>query len=249
LTGTQVFSTSAGHVGARYRVDHDLSLLVPELWCRMSAEERDARKLIQRGLLSRVRDLRHRGRTVPASRLGYRINARFLHDFGGRMFSDPLAVFPLDMLEPERQSRADFIDGIENITEAQRKAALAYFEDGTAELACPPLLGLLHIMVDGAWNGLTLASPEFRRLFTREETLKSDWYRARLVRQQQKDCALLERQRDYLADFIAAVHNQDGVARLALRARLAATDARLEQARGSRYLAGLQGMLGVDPVA
>ena len=249
LTGTQVFSSSAGHVGARYRVDHDLSLLVPELWCRMTAEERDARRLIAQGLLSRVSDFRYRGRVVPASRLGYRINARFLHDFGGRIFSDPLAVFPPDMLETERQSLPDFVDGIENIALAQRNAALAYFEDGTAELACPPLLGLLHIMVDGTWNGMAVASPAFRKLFTREETLKSDWYKARLARQQEKDIALLGRHQTYLAGFIAADHNRDAVSRLGLRGRLAATEVRLKQARGVRYLAGLQGTLGVDPLA
>jgi hypothetical protein len=249
LTGIQVFSSSAGHVGARYRVDHDLSLLVPELWCRMSPEERDARRLIEKGLLTRVADFRYRGRVVPASRLGYRINARFLHDFGGRIFSDPLAVFPVDMLEPERQGLADFADGVENIAQAQRNAALAYFEDGTVELACPPLRGLLHIMVDGSWNGMTLASPELRRLFTREATLESDWYRARLVRQQEKDAALLTRHRDYLAGFIAEGHNQEAVRRLGLRARLSATEARLRQARSRRYLASLQGTLGVDPLA
>jgi hypothetical protein len=249
LTGIQVFSTPAGHVGGRYRVDHDISLLIPELWCRMSPEERDARTLIDKGLLTRVADLRYRGRVVPASRLGYRINARFLHDFGGRIFSDPLAVLPPDMLEPERQDLADFVDGVENIALAQRNAAAAYFEDGTVELACPPLQGLLHIMVDGSWNGMTLASPEFRKLFTREAMLKSEWYRARLVRQQDKDCALLVRHRDYLAGFIAADHNRDAVKRLGLRSRLAATEARLKQARAPRYLASLEGMLGVDPMA
>lgn len=249
LTGTQVFSTSAGHVGAHYRVDHDLSLLIPELWCRMSPEERDARRLIADGMLTRVPDLRYRGRVVPASRLGYRINARFLHGFGGRVFSDPLAVLPPDMLEPERQGLADFVDGVENIALAQRTAALAYFEDGTAELACPPLLGLLHIMAYGSWNGMTLASSELRKLFTREETLKSDWYRARLVRQQEKDCALLARHRAYLAGFIAIHHNRDAVARLGLHARLAATETRLKQARLPGYLASLQGTLGVDVLA
>ena len=146
-------------MGARYRVDHDLSLLIPELWCRLIPEERDARRLVDGGLLSRVGDFKHRGRVVPAGRLGYRINTRFLHAFLGRIFSDPLAVFPPDMLEPERQSLADFVDGVENIAEAQRSAALAYFEDGTAELMCPPLLGLLHIMAEGSWNGMTLQQP------------------------------------------------------------------------------------------
>ncbi|HLP43358.1 MAG TPA: hypothetical protein VK465_17775, partial [Fibrobacteria bacterium] len=108
LTGIQVYSTPAGHVGARYRVDHDLSLLMPELWCRLTPVERDAVRLIEEGRLSRVADFKYRGRTVPAGRLGYRINAHFVHGFMGRIFSDPLAVFPEDMLEPERQSLTDF---------------------------------------------------------------------------------------------------------------------------------------------
>ena len=40
LTGYAGFTTSAGHVGPRYRVDHDISMLVPELWCRIRVEER-----------------------------------------------------------------------------------------------------------------------------------------------------------------------------------------------------------------
>ena len=41
LTGYDVFITSAGYIGPRNRVDHDISLLVPEVWSRMSEEERD----------------------------------------------------------------------------------------------------------------------------------------------------------------------------------------------------------------
>lgn len=249
LTDLQVFSTSAGHVGAKYRVDHDLSLLFPELWCRLTAEERDARKLIADGMLSRVNDFRYRGRNVPAGRLGYRINTRFLHGFLGRIFSDPLAVFPIDMLEPEKQGLSDFVDGVENIAEAQKTAAQAYFEDGTAELACPPLLGLLHIMAEGSWKGMTLRSPAFRRLFTREEMQKSDWYRQRLARQQEKDQALYARHRDYLKDFMGKDHNKEAAHRLGLKGRLIHVEARLREANRAGYAESLQGMLGVDPLA
>lgn len=249
LTDLQVFSTSAGHVGAKYRVDHDLSLLVPELWCRLTPAERDARNLIDQGLLNRVSDLKYRGRDIPAGRLGYRINTRFLHAYLGRIFSDPLAVFPIDMLEPERQGMADFVDGIENIAEAQRASARAYFEDGTAELACPPLLGLLNIMAEGTWKGMTLRSPGFRKLFTREEMLKSDWYRQRLLRQQEKDKALFTRHRDYIKGFLSMDHNREAASRLGLRAKLAAAEARLKAANRAGYSASLEGMLGVDPLS
>src|SRR5262249_38996720 len=39
LTGHQAFVTAAGYVGPKVRVDHDISLLVPEVWCRMTVEE------------------------------------------------------------------------------------------------------------------------------------------------------------------------------------------------------------------
>ena len=43
LTGYAGFTTSAGYVGPNFRVDHDISLLVPEIWCRMRVHERDPR--------------------------------------------------------------------------------------------------------------------------------------------------------------------------------------------------------------
>ena len=36
LTGDAVFVTATGYVGPHFRVDHDISLLVPEIWSRMS---------------------------------------------------------------------------------------------------------------------------------------------------------------------------------------------------------------------
>jgi hypothetical protein len=80
LTGLEIFSTPAGHVGRKYQVDHDLSLLMPEIWARLSAEERSAESLIAGGYLERVRDLRFSGKTVAASRLGWRINRVYTHE-------------------------------------------------------------------------------------------------------------------------------------------------------------------------
>src|SRR2546423_6728038 len=36
LTGLAGFSTAAGYIGPKVRVDHDVSLLIPEVWCRLS---------------------------------------------------------------------------------------------------------------------------------------------------------------------------------------------------------------------
>ncbi len=248
LTDLQVFSTPAGHIGGKYRVDHDMSLLMPELWCRMSPEERNAERLIRNGHLTRVEDIKRRGKVIPAGRLGYRINARFVHAFLGRIFSDPLAVFPPDMLEPELQGAQDFVDGVENIVEAQRASAQCYFEDGSVESACPPLKGLLHIMAKGNWEGLTLGSPEFRKMFTVESMLKSPWYRARLARQQEKDKLLWGRHRDYLKGFLAGEGNRAAATRLGLSRRLALADKNLKTASRPAYLEGLKGTLGIDPV-
>jgi phosphoenolpyruvate carboxykinase (diphosphate) len=247
LTRLHVFSTPAGHIGSKYRVDHDMSLLIPELWCRMTPDERDAGKLIKAGYMSAVADIKDKGRVVPAARLGYRINARFVHAFLGRLFSDPLAVFPADMLEPELQSRRDFQDGIENIAEAQRAAAQLYFEDGSVESACPPLRGLLHIMAKGTWEGMTLRTPEFRRLFAPEEMLKSGWYKARLQRQQEKDRSQWERHRDYLNAFMGAEGNRPAANRLGLARRMALVEKNLRAASRATYMESLRGTIGVDP--
>ena len=248
LTGLKVFSTPAGHIGAKYRVDHDMSLLIPELWCRMTPDERDAEKLIQGGHLSLVSDYKAKGKVIPAGRLGYRINASFVHDFLGRIFSDPLAVFPPDMLEPELQGQQDFNDGIENIAEAQRAAAQFYFEDGSVESACPPLRALLHIMAKGSYEGLTLKSPELRKMFGPAEMLKSSWYKARLARQQEKDKVLWARHRDYLKAFIGGDGNRPASNRLGLARRLAVAEKNIRSASRSDYLDSLVGTLGIDPI-
>lgn len=104
-------------------------------------------------------------------------------------------------------------------------------------------------MAEGSWKGMTLRSPAFRRLFTREEMLKSDWYRRRLALQQEKDKALYARHRDYLKAFLAKEHNRDAAQRLGLKARLAAAEARLKEASRPGYQASLEGMLGADPLA
>jgi hypothetical protein len=42
MTETSVFISSAGVIGPKKVVEHDFSLLVPEIWSRMREEERDA---------------------------------------------------------------------------------------------------------------------------------------------------------------------------------------------------------------
>lgn len=127
LTQYGGFSSAAGWIGPNYRVDHDISLLVPELWCRMTPEERDPKYMIENGFLERVDDFEYQGRTIPASRLGYRITKRFVHQFFCRIFDNPSGVFTEDMLQPEKQDMEVYVDGIENIVQAMEKSAKVSF--------------------------------------------------------------------------------------------------------------------------
>eukprot|EP00957_Ditylum_brightwellii_P036652 2776266-Ditylum_brightwellii.AAC.1 len=78
LTQYGGFSSAAGWIGPNYRVDHDISLLIPEVWCRMMPEEREPAGLIKRCELEKIDDFEFEGRAVPASRLGYRITHNFI---------------------------------------------------------------------------------------------------------------------------------------------------------------------------
>src|SRR5690606_23669487 len=242
------FSTPAGHVGHKYRVDHDISLLMPEIWARMSDEERDANTLIAGGYLERIEDFKAGSRTVEASRLGWRINEKFLHNFFGRVFSEPTSVFPADMLQPELQSREDFIAGVNNIVESQRQAALFYFEDGSVDAACPPLKALLHVMAHGQYEGMTLQSKELRALFNTDNIRQSEWYRARLERQKQHDIAQWAARVDYLHAFIRQPHNRKPATALKPAERLAVAEKRLAEAQKPGYVKSLVGTIGLDAV-
>lgn len=242
LTGYAGFTSVAGYLGPRYRVDHDISMLVPEVWCRMSERERDPAFLIERGYLEKLSDFEHAGRRVLASRLGYRITARFAEHFLGRIFQTPAAVFSDDMLRPEQQDVAAFAAGVDAIVETQTRVARGYFEDGSVDGACPPLRALLHIMVDGSYQGLTLHDPRFRALFTRESLLESTWYKERLYVKQARDIALLERHECSLKQLASNVLAPERVCELkSIVAR------ELARTRSPAYLDELSGSLGADP--
>jgi len=227
VTGYEGFTTAAGHIGPNYRVDHDNSMLAPELWCRMRTKERSAQFLIANGYLENVDDFEYEGRQILASRLGYRITAAFVDHFLGRIFEMPGAVFPEDLLRPEKQDKALFVAGIEAIVEAQRLVALNYFEDGSVEAACPPVKALLHIMAYGQYEGMTASDPKIRQLFTRKSLLASDWYRDRLRAKQQIDIALWTRHRKALESETAKQQ--------------------LARVSSESYLQELVGTIGADP--
>jgi hypothetical protein len=248
LTGYAGFSSPAGFIGPRFRVDHDISLLIPEIWCRLFPHERDPKRLIQAGHLEKLEDYEFAGERVLASRLGYRITARFVHTYFGRVFDNATAVFTEEILKPELQDPAVFADGVNNIVEAQQRVAGAYFADGTIEDACPPLKALLHIMAHGHYQGKDAGHAEIRALFTREALLASSWYRERLAIKQQREVALWERHTRSLAAFLSRAGHRDEAVRLGIAGRLEHAEAELERVSAPSYLASLVGTIGADPI-
>jgi len=244
LTGYSGFTTAAGHIGPKYRVDHDNSMLVPEIWCRMRVAERDPHFLIDNGFLEKVEDFEFNGQTVRASRLGYRITELFVDRFLGRIFEMPSAVFPDEILRPETQDLAMFATGVQAITEAQRSVALNYFKDGSVEAACPPIRALLHIMAYGEYEGMCESDPRILKMFTRESLLASDWYKDRLRAKQSIDIALWTRHSAALEELMAR-----GAPPLQIDCNYRFTMAReqLKRAKSDSYLAQLAGTIGADP--
>ncbi len=228
--------------------DHDISLLIPEIWCRLSPEERTPEFMIKEKLLEKLQDFEHDGKLVPASRLGYRITSRFIRRFVGRIFDNPRNVFDESVLKPETQDADAFADGVLYVTEAHERVAKMYFEDGSVDQACPPLRALLHIMVHGEYEGLGLNAPEIRALFTQESLLASDWYRERLQTKQNRDIALWQRHVQSLEEFASAAGSNGAVKRLDIATRLEAARKELARVSSPEYLADLNGMLGADPM-
>jgi hypothetical protein len=215
----------------------------------MTPQERSAKALIADGCLEPCEDFEHEGRTIPASRLGYRITHRFVRIYFARVYAHPHAVFTPEMLKPETQDLAVFIDGIDNIVTTHRRVAESYFNDGSIAMACPPLRALLEIMALGKTaSGQGLEAPEVRGLFTREYLLASDWYAARLERKQQVDERLWEEQVKSIERFLDQPHYADVAGRLGLRERLRNAQTELARVKTAAYREGLAGTLGAQPL-
>ena len=246
LTGYDGYTTAAGYVGPKYRVDHDISLLVPELWSRMKAEETEARFLLDHGFLEKLEDFEYNGQKVLASRLGYRITAKFARTFLGRVFENPNAVFNEEMLKPELQGMDIFVDGINNIVEAQQWVAEMYFKDNSIEGACPPLKAILNIMAYGHYEGKTAEDPEIRQLFTREYMISSDWYRERLLNKQLSDIALWQKHVKYLRGYLDKWKTLDEKETSGIQEKIRLAEEKLKFLKSTDYLKSLEGYIGLD---
>ena len=248
LTGYAGYSSSAGHIGPDVRVDHDVSLLIPEIWSRLSEDERKPEVMIEKGYLEPLKDFDYKGSTVLASRLGYRITNRFVHGLLGKIFDNPNAVFTEAILKPETQSLEVFVDGIDNIVEAQRNVAQRYIDDSSIDDACPPLRALLHIMAEGEYQGMNIQDSDIRSMFTRDYLLQSDWYHRRLKTKQEREIALWQRHISYLDGFINRPGFADVVGNMNIAERLETARERLSYVQSNDYLVELQGTLGADPL-
>ena len=248
LTDYSGFSSAAGYVGPHTKVNHDISLIVPEIWAQLKPEKRRPDYLINKGQLEKLDDFEYRGRKVLASRLGYRITSLFVHGFFGKIFDNPSVVFDENILQPETQSMSDFVDGIDNIVEAQQLVARRYLDDGSIQHACPPLQALLTIMAEGEYQGMDAHHPDIRAMFTREALLSSDWYKQRLQVKQQRDMALWQRHIEYLTGYLDRESHADEAGRLKISEKLKIASQKLQQVSAASYLDDLLGTLGADPV-
>lgn len=245
LTGYDGWLSSAGYIGPKVRVDHDISMLIPELFSRMTPDERRAPTMIDQGYLEKLEDFEFEGRTVPASRLGYRMNKRFATIYFGRIFLHPDVIFTEEMLRPELQDEATFAESVAIIVTTHQRVAQAYFDDGGIGLAIPPLRGLLEIMARGQTaEGWKLDTAEFRAMFTRESVLASDWYAARLDAQQAADIAHQQTGINRLREFCEAEGNVRVADRLNMDARIAEAEAELARVSSQQYRESLIGTIG-----
>lgn len=248
LCGYDGFSSAAGYIGHKYRVDHDISLLMPELFSRMDPEERTARYLIDNGYLEKINDFEYQGSTIPASRLGYRITPLFAAHMLGRLFDTPSAVFTEEVLKPELQSMENFVDGILNIAEAQERVARFYLEDGSVEAAIPPLKAILHIMANGHYEGKKLDNPAIRRLFELDYVLGSTWYISRLTAYAIGEKQRLERGKAHIEKFLSHASNYGEKELQPIRRNLQAVEELLSEVNRPDYADSLIGTIGKDPL-
>jgi hypothetical protein len=240
------YSSAAGYIGSRRRVDHDISMLIPEIWCRLPIQQRDPKFLIENGHLEKIEDFEYEGQVIHASRLGYRITEKFVHAFFGKVFDSPTIVFDEEMLRPETQGMDAYVDGINNIVEAQQKVARAYFEDGSIADACPPLQAVLHVMAEGHYDGKSIDDPAIREMFTRDYLLQSDWYKERLKIKQQRDAALWQMNRNYVEQKMDEINESVTDLWAELQDQMEKAEQMLEWVNSDSYLERLQGTLGAD---
>ncbi len=142
---------------------------------------------------------------------------------------------------------AAFVDGLNNITEAQQKVALQAFEDGSIEDACPPLRALFSIMAYGTWEGKDAHDADVRRMFSLQSLLDSDWYQQRLFAKQKGDERLWQRFAESMDQWLATAASAGEATQQEMRRRRAFVSGQLQRVSSTSHLDDLRGTLGTDP--
>jgi hypothetical protein len=248
ITGYEPFSSAAGYVGPKYKVDHDISLLMPEIFSRMSVTEMNPKFLIENEYLEKIENFTYQNEDIQASRLGYRITLKFVHHFMGRIFSNPDAVFNEEMLHPELQDLESYVSSLKNLTITQKRVAEGFMLDGTYEALCPPLQALVKIMTDGHFEGKKLQDPAIRSLFKPEYVLTSQWYKDRLLIKQQRDIQFWTKNIAYLDQKIKQKNFEEASERMNLKSKLENAREQLSKVQSDEYLKELEGTIGADPL-
>ena len=185
LTGYDAFISAAGYIGPKVRVDHDISLLIPEVWCRMSPAERQPAFLIENGYLEKCEDFEFDGKKVLASRLGWRMTASFVRAFFGRVFNYPHAVFTEEILRPGETGHGR----LRRRHGQHRHHAPSRPRPGILPMAASAWPARRCDACCTSWPTASMraamrSTRKFRALFTRENILASDWYAERLAAKQ-----------------------------------------------------------------
>jgi hypothetical protein len=114
-------------------------------------------------------------------------------------------------------------------------------------MAIPPLKALLNILAHGAYEGMTLRSPEFRALFDREVMLKSDWYAARVRAKLALDQRFLSRTVTDLKRFLSERKRLLSAERDELVQKLEVAEKELTGLSQPDAIKRYEGTLGLDP--
>jgi len=174
---------------------------------------------------------------------------RMATKYFGRIFLHPDVIFTPEMLRPELQDVGVFAESMATIVATHERVALAYFKDGTIDLAVPPLRALLEIMADGmSAEGWDLESPEFRATFTREAVLTSHWYAARLDAKQAAASARATAGLAAIEKFVSTPGNEEPAARLGMAVRIEAARAEAERLASPEFREQLVGTTGSTPL-
>ena len=151
----------------------------------------------RKGYLEKVPSFAFDGNDLPTEFFGYRITRRFTHEFLGRIFTDPVSVFPEDMLNPNYRIPS-IRRRLNNLVEAGKLVAQSI--STMAQLkACPPLRALLEVMFHGNWEGKGLL--DRRSVFRSAKILASDWYEERLKTRLSVTKKYWSERVDYLDNF------------------------------------------------